>query len=766
MAKVSPFQNDFSGGEFGGLTQLRTDIERYKKASAVCLNAVTPSQGAWIKRPGFRHVAEVKTSSKKTRLVPFEFSIEQAYQIEFGDAYFRFYKDHAQILDPVLPYEIVSPYAEADLFQLKFAQSADVLYIVHGTYAARKLSRTGHTSWTISAIDFVDGPYLDENTTATTLTPSATGPGAGITLTASAAAGINGGVGFLATDVGRLVRLLNGATWGYGKITARNSNVQVVVTVPAGFAFASVNPDARWRLGAFSDTTGYPTAVTFHEDRLVFAKDQSVYASNVGNYETFSPTNLDGSVPNNRSWNYDLNSEEVQVIRWIKSDEKALLAGTVRSEWVIRPSSNSEAITPSNVAAKESTVFGSADIQAVKVGRSVLFVQRSGKQVRELTFIFDVDGLEAGNLSLLAQHMAVDGIVEIAFSREPFPLLWAATTDGNLISLNYERDTESLRAGWNRHQVGGVSDAAENPAKVESVSVIPSPDGSYYELWVVVKRRINGSTKRYVEVMEKFDDETVDLKDSFFVDSGSTYDEPKTITNITKGAVTTVFSTAHGFVDGDKILISDVEGMSEVNTNSYFVSNANANDFRIKDGSGNNIDSTAFGDYVSGGFAREYVSTISGLSHLEGETVAILADGATRPEQVVTAGEITFAADRKVTTAQIGLPYRAQGKQLRLEAGSVNGTSIGKSRRIHRVTLALYRTVGLSIGFGFDKLFPVIFRRPEDPTSRAVPLFTGLKIETTLGDSDYDSQFCWESSEPLPCTLLAIAPQMETQDAL
>ena len=119
-------------------------------------------------------------------------------------------------------YEVVSPYDEDQLFELKFVQSADVLYITHPEHTPRKLSRTGHTSWTLTAMNnavLLDGPYLSVNSTATTLTPSAA-TGTGITLTASAITGINGGTGFATTDVGRLIRVKEGSTWGYVIITA------------------------------------------------------------------------------------------------------------------------------------------------------------------------------------------------------------------------------------------------------------------------------------------------------------------------------------------------------------------------------------------------------------------------------------------------------------------------------------------------------------------------------------------------------------------
>ena len=122
---------------------------------------------------------------QKTRLIPFEFSTIQTYVLEFGNQYMRVYKDKGQVLSGGSAFEISTPYLTAELFEIKFAQSADVMYITHPNHAARKLSRTGHTSWTLTEIDFTDGPYLSQNTTSTTLTPSGTSGSVNITASAS-----------------------------------------------------------------------------------------------------------------------------------------------------------------------------------------------------------------------------------------------------------------------------------------------------------------------------------------------------------------------------------------------------------------------------------------------------------------------------------------------------------------------------------------------------------------------------------------------------
>jgi hypothetical protein len=153
---------------------------------------------------------------------------------------------------------------------------------------------------------------------------------------------------------------------------------------------------------------------------------------------------------------------------------------------------------------------------------------------------------------------------------------------------------------------------------------------------------------------------------------------------------------------------------------------------------------------------------ITGLWHLEGVEVAIYADGQSLPRQTVTGGKVTLDIAASVVT--VGIPLKARGKMLRLEAGSANGTALGKTRRTHRVGLLLDRTGGLSLGPNFDDLSEIPFREADDAMDEAVPLFSGIKSETFAADYDFENNICWEQDNPLPGTVLAVMPQMATED--
>jgi hypothetical protein len=236
--------------------------------------------------------------------------------------------------------------------------------------------------------------------------------------------------------------------------------------------------------------------------------------------------------------------------------------------------------------------------------------------------------------------------------------------------------------GWHRHIVGGSFSGGD--AVVESVVVTPSGDGTRDEVGMIVKRTINGATKRYVEFMTKMFEDGDAVEDAFFVDCGLSY----------SGAPTT---------------------------------------------------------------------TITGAGHLEGETVKLWVDGASHPDKVVAGGQVTL--DRAGSTVQLGLGYNVDGQTLGFEVGAQDGTAQGKLQRIHNCTFRLHNTGdGVSVGPDFDHLDPIIFRESGDATNSPVPLFTGDKFVDWDGEYTTSTYVCWRHNSPAPFTLLAVMPQMVTED--
>lgn len=596
--------------------------------------------------------------------------------------------DDVSLIDNA-PVEIGAPYQEGELFDVSGPQSADVLYLFHSDHPTYKLSRRGNTTWSLTQVAWEDGPYLTENTTSTTLTPSAA-TGLGITITASATDGINGGDGFQATDVGRLVRISNpasGTDWGYAVITGVTSTT--VVTADVKRDFATTNAATKWALGAWSETTGYPKTGAFFEQRLVAAntddQPQTFWMGQVADFENFAPDSpnasgvWDGTVEDDDALDYTIASQDVNAIRWISPGSDVMVIGTAGGEWV--PKAAGEIITPTDIAVRPQTTIGSAPIAPLRVGHSVLFVQRAGRKIRDLTYSIEVDGFIGIDRNRLASHITTGGIVEMAYAQEPDSIIWAVRNDGQLLSMTYRQEEDVV--AWSRHIIGGSFGSGN--AVVESVTTIPGSDAAGQvqssegrdEVWLVVKRTINGATKRYIEFIEKeWDAAEDDQEDAYYSDSLITYD----------GAATT---------------------------------------------------------------------TITGLDHLEGETVKILADGAIHPDKTVSSGQVTL--DLEASVVQIGLGYEHRLKTLKLDFGSPRGTAIGKKKRIEKLVLVFEVAHTFGIGASFDNLFQYDFREVGDSMDTAVPYFSGEWRGNITKDWDNDPRVCIACSNPVPFSLLAIA---------
>ena len=674
MARVSVQLTNFTAGELSPRLDGRNDLSKYPSGCKTLENFIVYPHGSAARRSGTQFISEVKTSANKTRLVPFEFSTTQTYILEFGNQYIRIYKDKGQVQNGGSAVEIATPYLTAELFDIKFAQSADVMYIVHPNHAARKLSRTSHINWTLTQIDFTKGPMQDPNTTTTTLNPGQTAVGTGVSLVASATTGINGGAGFASTDVGRFV-FIHG---GYAKITAftdtTNVTIEILTTLSASTA------TENWRLGAFSNTTGHPSTVTFFEQRLVFAgtteQPQTVFFSKSGDYENMD-ANIGGTIADSDAIIYTIASNQVNAIRFMTAT-RTLIIGTAGGEFSVSGGGSDVAITPTNILIKKQSNHGAANLDALAVGNVTLFMQRARRKMRELAYNFDVDGYIAPDMTILAEHITEGGITQMAYQQEPNQIIWLVRGDGELVGFTYQREQQVT--AWHRHIFGGAFGSGK--AVCESVAVIPTDD-TEYEVYVIIKRTINGATKRYIEVLNTFDFTNTDNTTFNFLDSQLDYN----------GSATT---------------------------------------------------------------------TISGLSHLEGQTVSILADGATHADKVVSSGSITL--DRSATKVKVGLSYTSLLQTMRIDAGARDGTSQSKTKRIYEITIRLFESVGVEVGPDLNNLERIPFRSSANAMNQGITPFTGDKEVEFRGNYETDGFVFVRQTQPLPLTILSLYPRLVTND--
>jgi len=308
------------------------------------------------------------------------------------------------------------------------------MYITHPEHEVEKLSRTAHTSWTLTDVDFTNGPYMDANITTTTLNPASHTVGTGVAVVASAITGINSGSGFLSTDVGRLVQFGD----GYGKITAVTDTLNITITIIKDLGSSTAS--ANWSLGSFSDTTGHPSCVTFFEQRLVFAgttsQPQTIFFSKSGDYENMD-ANIGGTVADDDAIIYTIASNQVNAIRFMTAT-RTLIIGTAGGEFTVSGGGTDNAITPTNILIKKQSNHGAANVDAIAVGNATLFLQRAKRKIRELAYNFDVDGYIAPDMTILAEHISEGGLTQMAYQQEPNQVIYAVRGDGELIGLTYK----------------------------------------------------------------------------------------------------------------------------------------------------------------------------------------------------------------------------------------------------------------------------------------------------------------------------------------
>ena len=803
MARVSTIVTNFRAGELSPRLEGRIDLDKYNEAAQTMQNMLVFPQGGATRRPGSYYAGTSKDGGQ-VRLVNFEYSDEQAYVLEFGNNYIRFFKDGgiltesqktitgATAANPVVVtagshgysngdrvfitevtgmtelnnreftvankttntfelsgidgsaftayssggksgkiVEVTTTYTTAQVFEINHAQSADVLFLAHKDHEPAKLTRTTASSFTLTDIDFIDGPWLDENATTTTLYASAA-TGAGITITASAAL-------FSSDDVGRYIRFreileiehdewaastsyANNATvrfnghvykqvtgstqtsgntapvhltgtetygsidWeyqhdehGHVKIVGFTSTTVVTADVHEDqygnsrlpdSAVGSSNAHTRWSLGAFGGDQKFPRAVAFYEQRLYFA-------GTVGQPQTLFGSvsadfeNMTPGTNDDDAVTFTIASDQVNVIKHLLP-ARFLQILTTSAEFTLSGGAGNEPVSPTNVNVLRETTFGSSGVRPLRAASSTIIIQKGQEKVKEITFDDRQDGLAGVDLTILADHITRGGLSDMVWQQEPELILWFVHTDGRLIGLTYDRANNAV--GWHTHPLGGS-------ATVESITAIPS--GSEDQVYLSVKRTINSSTVRHIVYLKSVNFGT-DINDAFFLDSGLTY----------SGGATT---------------------------------------------------------------------TISGLHHLEGETVSVLADGSAHADKTVSGGSITL--DRSSSKVHIGYNYTSLLQTLRMEAGAEDGVSQGKIKRIHGVTARFLDTVGAEIGTDTTNLDRIPFRDSSMDMDTAVPMFSGDKEISFPSGYDNDAKVMIRQNQPLPMTVLAIMRRSNTFDA-
>lgn len=808
-------QANFSKGEISPLLGSRSDVDFWSQSLFQCVNFHVLTHGGLRRRSGTRFVTAVANSAERARLLPFRFSEAQSYVLTLNNGKIRFLANRGVV---GAPYEINHLLSSTALDRLSYTQFNDVAYFAHKDYPPQKLSRIADTNWTITDAPFEGGPYLVEDTKGTrfqitargsaipTMTSntlpsgtvtsrdapssaeawrvfdstnigvqfgppdgwiayafasgskvadayylSADGPNPdmmiaswqvqgydGITwitldsrnnergwtanerryyefvnttafqayrliwtstnaddtvigewgvherrqgqtpflIIANNTTGINGGVGFTADDVNRSIRLFGSdGRWRDGIITGVPNATNALIQL-AGHALPNLDPIARWQLGAFSKDSGFPGSVTLFNERLMWARTDAepvtVFGSKQGNFELYGVS--DPLVPTD-GLKITLISSNMNEIQWLADDEDLITgsAGQIRS---IGPADETLSFSATNITQRKGPTSGADSIQPLSIGGVTIYAGSGATKVRELV-LGDQGRYVAPELSLIGEHFFKSGITEWAFCERPDPTIYAVMGNGELISVTYDREQRVV--GFARHQIAG--------GFVESVAVIPGVDIGFDDVYLVVRRTINGSSVRYVEVLERpFDGDIDTVEDAFHVDCGLSY----------SGAA---------------------------------------------------------------------ITTVTGLFHLEGEDVDVLADGNSIKDLTVTGGQIVlpYAAEK----ISVGLRYKSRAVTLPIAGPQQDGSLFGRRRTVIGASVDVLYSGSIQTGaFGSEnwtpRTFEQILKDGDILFGSAVQLKTGFvpcEIEGSWAEGN--GQLVMETDEPLPLLIRSLVLQTE-----
>lgn len=764
---ISLSQPSFASGELAPSLWARTDLAKYQTGLRLCRNFYVMPYGGIKNRPGTVFINSSKADGA-ARLIQFEFNDEQTYALEFGNLYMRVIKNGGHVeSSPGVPYEIVTPYTADELTSINFTQSADVLTIVHPNHAPRNLSRLAHDNWTLAIIDFVPGisaptglaytgggtGSLDSSYKVTAVLDSESLeeslPSSKVTKNNHSALSADNSIALTWTAVAGAryynVYKNDNSSGIYGFLgRAETTSFKDRGTISP--AKTDTPPNAE---NPFVGAGNYPGAVGYYQQRQTFAgsdlSPQTVWMSKTGNFKNFgyaTPVKGDDAIT------FTIASRQVHRYRHLLP-LRQLIGLTTGGEWVIQGSESG--VTPTTIKAEIQSYNGCSKVPPIVINDSAIYVQARGNLVRSISYSFEADGFSGDDLTKFSPHLfRGHQIVDWCFQQSPDRLVWAVRDDGLLLGMTFL--PEEKLVAWHQHQTDGA---------VESVCAIS--EGEEEAVYLVVRRVINGVTKRYIERMASRRIE--DIEDAFFVDSGLTYDgrntdasKTLTLSSVVSGtawhapATHTLQAAGHapfsiGLVGRTYRLRS---GSDSVRVEVVGYTDADTVTVRLIELCPEALRGVAVDDWAL------MATTISGLGHLEGKTISILTDGDEHPQRTVSSGSVTLQYPAAVV--HLGLPYTADVETLDVDIAGQE-TLLDKRKVIPKVRLYVEESRGFFAGSDADNLYE---QKPSarDTYSGSGETQTGLtELSISTGWSESGRVFIRQEA-PLPLSILAVIPDV------
>lgn len=782
----------------GGESVLEADVNitAITKAfpAAVTAAANTLSAGDWVFIEGVAGMIEINSRFYQVLTAGATFTLGDVNGVPIDSRDYTTYTSGGTV---ARVYKIASPYAAADLADLKFVQSAQQMTITHPDYAPRTLIATTPISWAFATITFTSSATAPTGLAGV----ASSGTGSyysykissvdtnGQESTPSAAAAVDNVLN-LTTTAGSITLTWNAAT-NADYYRLYKAIFRVGAAVPAdtaygfigfadGLSFVDSNVESDFSVTpqiADNPFTGNnPITFSYFQQRACYAgSDDSptgFWMSQPGQFNNFNysnPTQEDDAITGT------IVSLQVNAIQSLVPMPGGLIAFTTKGAWQLSGGSGGAggdvAVTPINIIATPQDGSGSNAIQPIVIVEDIVYIQAKGSVIRNLTYKLDNNIYRGADISVLSNHLFYGHqITEWAYAEEPFKIIWAIRTDGVLLSLTYVKEQEIY--GWARHDTLGLFKSVASVTET-------TRDATY----VVVERLISGA---WVKMIERFDDRQFtygnynpseapglpnpmiwgNAESAWCVDCGiqSTLTEPAAglTASSNYGAVTfqadaAVFASTN---IGDVIRmgggIATISGFTSptIVTGTWTVSPSKTIP--------NDPDMTPI-PAVSGRWSMTTpFDTFYGLDYLEGETVSILADGGVVTPQVVTDGRITLASEASLVT--VGLAFIAQLQTMYLDVKGTEGTVQGKRKKISALTVRALNSRGLKAGNTFITLTDIKELNPATILGTPMPLITADERVIMDPSWNIEGQICLQQSDPLPATILGVIPEIVVGD--
>ena len=703
-------------------------------------------------------------------------------------------------------YEIDSPWSSGDLGEIDYAQSVDLIVLVHPDYPPQYLRRVADNNWTLTEMTMDKGPFQEVNAVAASTLSTGAGLAEGATGTISSTSLSTsdvgkyiyieavdrkgawepgkalGTAGFLISNGSHFyVNSASGTTgtkgpthdrgaqwdgitpsgvqweylhsgWGVAHIDDENG-LPNVYDVTAATQLPADTGTWRWALQEFDDTRGYPRAVCFYQQRLFFggnaASPESVWASRTGDYGDFIRTTI---VTDDAPLKFSSASRKLNRVRFLDGIN-SLICLTSSSESVV--SGPDGVISPSSLSIRPQSYLGCAGVKPLLIGNRLLFAQDKARILRDMAFSLEADSFIGDDLTLLANHLfSGKSIVAAAYAQHPHSLVWVVLDDGSLLSMTYYREQEVI--AWARHETDG---------DVEDVVVVS--EGGDDAVYLLVNRDgfdngIFGTNRRFIERMRSRDMDGIDQ--AFFVDAGLEYDGNNS------GSDYCSLTTAGGWTPDDTITITRVgTGTFESNlVGESFVFRLGDDEVEIV------ITAVVASDEMEGSPTKDVPEPMREIGatstdwaiarktfrlvlHLSGREVIALADGnVVGPYTIDEEGLLVL--DNAASRVVVGLPYESVMQTLPINVLGGESTQT-RQKIVNKVNVICEDTRGIEAGPDTDHLTE--FRAPQrDRYSSPLSLKTGIWDTAIRTDWKQQAQVVIRQGNPLPATILAIIPEV------